>query len=269
MTPDRSGLRSLVAGNRLVGASVAAALLASLVSAWPGEPCRVTLQATGFAFPAERVDPATLCLIEPIINSATTSGVVGPTTTPIPPSFYAYLLDHPGTIASLVERFGIGSYQFITKGSNQFWVDDREGTHGLLTLLYQDQRSRLYHIDGYHEGHVFPIVRVKAAVFLRTTPVTTPEGYQAIETSLAAYTKLNDPVLATLVSVLKPLIGDAVTRKLTKGFNATTQLGALIAKDPHRVIQEVRSLPAIQPDEREVLTALLQGLPQPTRAPTP
>jgi hypothetical protein len=210
-----------------------------------------------------------VCLIEPIITSPTTSGLAGPTTTPIPPSFYAYLLDHPSAIASLVERFGIGSYQFIAKGSNQFWGDDREGTQGLLTLLYRDQRSRLYHIDGYHEGHVFPIVRVKAVVFLRTTPVTTPEGHQAIETSLAAYTKLNDPVLAALVSVLKPLIGDAVTRKLTKGFNATTQLGVLIAKDPHRVIQEVRSLPAIQPDEREALTSLLQGLPQPARASAP
>jgi hypothetical protein len=262
-------LQRLVAGNRLVGVSVAVVLLAGLVSAWPAEPCRVDLQTTDFTFPVEQVDPATLCLIEPIINSATTSGLVGPTMTPIPPSFYPYLLDHPDAIASLVERFGIGSYHFIAKGSNQFWWDDREGTQGLLTLLYQDQRRRLYHIDGYHEGHVFPIVRVKAAVFLQTTPVTTPEGYQAIETSLAAYTKLNDPVLATLVSVLKPLIGDAVTRKLTKGFNATTQLGVLIAKDPHRVIQEVRSLPAIQPDEREALTALLQGLPQPTRAPAP
>jgi hypothetical protein len=229
----------------------------------------MTVEQGSFTFPVERLDPAALCLIEPVVNRATTAGLVGPITTPIPPTLYAYLLDHPAIIASLAERFSLGSYQFAVKGHNQFWANDGDGTQGLLTLLYQDQNTRLYHIDGYHEGHLFPMVRARAAVFLRTTPVMTTEGYPAVETSLVAYTRLNDPVLSALLSILKPLAGEAVLRKLTRGFDVTTRLGLQIAKDPERIIQEVRSLPTIQPDDQRVLTSLLQGLPQPVRAPAP
>lgn len=250
-------------------AAVTVLLLAGPVSTLRAEPCRVTLEQEGFKFPVEHLDPAALCLIEPIVNRATTSGSVGPITMPIPQTLYVYLLDHPSIMASLIERLGLGSYQFTITGHNQFWGNDGEGTQGLLTLLYQDQNVRLYHIDGYHEGPVFPMVRAKAAVFLRITPVMTPEGHPAVETSLVAYTRLNDPVLSAFLFLLKPLVGDAVIRKLTKGFDATTQLGMHMAKEPDRLIQEVRSLPTIQPDDQRVLTALLQELPQPAHAPVP
>lgn len=267
--------RGPVAGTWWIGSVATLLVLVGPVSTLQAEPCRVTVEQNGFKFPVEQLDPAALCLIEPIVNRATTSGLVGPITTPIPQPLYVYLLDRPVIIASLGERYGLGSYQFTVKGPNQFWGNDGDGTQGLITLLYQDQKARLYHIDGYHEGHLFPLVRVKALVFLRTTPVTTPEGHPAVETSLVAYTRLNDPVLSALLSLLKPLVGDAIIRKLTRGFEVTTQLGLLIAKDPDRIVQEIRILPLIQPEDQRMLTLLLQELPkrtssfQPTRTPVP
>ncbi len=253
---------------RWVGAATAACLLLGLASGLQAEPCLVSQEQSGIRFPVEQLSPAALCLIEPIVNHATTSGPVGPITTPIPPALYGYLLDHPVVVASLIARLGLGPYQFTVKGPNQFWGNDGDGTQGLLTLLYRDQNTRLYHIDGYHEGRLFPMVRAKAVVLLRTRPVTTPEGRPAVETSLVAYTKLNNPVLSVLLTLLRPLIGDAVSRKLAKGFDATAQLGLVIANDPERVIQETRLLP-VQPEDQIQLVSLLRGLPQPARAPIP
>ncbi len=250
-------------------ATVAVLLVAGPVAPLRAEPCRVTLEQDRFTFPVEHLEPAALCLIEPIVNRPTTSGSIGPITAPIPQALYAYLLDHPVITAALVERLGLGTYQFTVKGQGQFWGNDGDGTQGLLTLLYQDQTARLYHIDGYHEGHLFPMVRAKAVVFLRVAPMMTTEGHPAVETSLVAYTRLNDPVLSALLSLLTPLVGETVVRKLTKAFDATTQLGMVMAKEPARLIQEVNSLPMIQPDDQRVLTSLLQGLPQPVRLPAP
>ena len=108
------------------------------------------------------------------------------------------------------------------------------------------------------------MVRAKAVVFMRIQPVQTQDGHPTVETALRVYTRLNDPILAGLVRILSPLIGDAVTRTLAKGFAVINQLGGLAAQDPDRITKEVAALSSIQPDERQRLTALLKALSRPT-----
>lgn len=233
------------------------------------ETCPIAAEQGGIKLPVDRLSIDTRCLLEPIVNRATTSGQIGPIPMPIQQALYEYLLDRPVITASMVERFGLGAYQFSMKGPNQFWGNDGEGTQGLVTLVYHDHTNRIYHIDGYHEGQIFPLVRATAAVFVRIVPQSGPEGHPVVETSLLAYTKLNDPMLSALVHLLKPLIGEAVTRKLTKAFDVTNQLGLQIAKDPARIIQELPSLSKIGPDDQRVLLSLLQTLARQTSGETP
>ncbi|MFM8552733.1 MAG: hypothetical protein ACKOCD_10585, partial [Nitrospiraceae bacterium] len=215
----------------------------------------------GLPFPVEHLDRASRCLISDVAGSPTTSGLIGPVRTPIPQGLYEYLLDHPSLIAALVHKLGMGNYQFTIKGSRQFWGNDGDGTQGLLSLLQHEGTSRIYHIDGFHEGQVFPMVRAKAVVFLKIAPTASPEGHPVVETSLITYTKLNDPFLSGLVWMLRPLIGEAVTRKLARGFEVTNQLGAAIAQNPDRIVQELPALTAIDPQEQRAFAALLHSLP--------
>lgn len=228
------------------------------------DTCTVAAEQGHVTFPVDRLDSASRCLVSSVADNPTTSGLVGPVRTPIPQRLYEYLLDHPSLIAALARKLGMGNYQFTSRGPNQFWGNDGDGTQGLLSLLQREGTTRIYHIDGYHEGQIFPMVRAKAVVFLKMAQTASPDGHPAVDTLLIAYTKLNDPVLSGLVWVLRPLVGDAVTRKLTRGFDVTNQLGAAIAQNPDRIIQELPTLPSIAPQEQRTLTALLQTLPPTT-----
>ena len=226
------------------------------------QDCTVVAEQGGALFPVDKLSASTRCQIGAVINGYTTTGLIGPVQTPVTPQLYDYLMDRPPLIASLTERLGLGSYQFTARELNQFWVNDGEGTQGLLTLLYQDSTHRIYHIDGYHEGQIFPMVRAKAAVFMHITPITTADGYPAVQTSLTAYTKLDDSLLAGLVRILRPLIGEAVTRKLSRGFEATNQLGAAIAQDRDRVMQHASLVPWLSTAELQTLVGWLYTVPQ-------
>lgn len=251
MTVQRS--RSLLAGLTL-----GLALVGPTASA---DTCPVAAEQGALTFPVGRLDSASRCLIAFVADNPTTAGLIGPVRTQVPQHLYEYLLDHPPLIAALVQKLGLGAYRFENKGPNQFWGNDGDGTQGLLSLLQRDETSRIYHIDGYHEGQVFPMVRAKAVVFLKIAPVASPTGHPAVDTSLIAYTKLNDPVLSNLVWMLRPLVGETVTRKLARGFDVTNQLGTAIAQNPDRIIQELPTLPSIEPQEQRAFTALLQRLP--------
>ncbi len=240
----------------------------------PDATCTVAAEQGGALFPVDKLDAAARCRIGAVVNGYTTEGLIGPVQSPVTPELYAYLLDRPPLIASLTDRLGLSSYQFTDRGPDQYWVNDGEGTQGLLTLVYRDATHRIYHIDGFHEGQVFPMVRAKAAVFMHITPVTTPDGYSVVETSLRAYTKLDGSILAGLVRILRPLIGEAVTRKLSRGFDVTNQLGAAIAQDRDRVVQQASLVPWLSTADLQTLVGWLHTVPQrpnpvPAVAPAP
>jgi hypothetical protein len=90
-------------------------------------------------------------------------------------------------------------------------------------------------------------------------------GRPSVESRLVAYTKLKDTFFAALVRMLRPLVGGTVTRKLSRGFDATIQLGHLIAQDPDRVAREADTLegPGIDGAEVKALRALLRAVAEP------
>ncbi len=134
-----------------------------------------------------------------------------------------------------------------------------------MTLVGTAARADTCRVASEQGQMTFPVDRLGSAsrclVFsVADNQTTSPDGHQAMDTSLIAYTKLTDPVLSGLVLVLRPLVGDAVTRKLPRSFDVTNQLGAAIAQNQDRIIQELPALPSIAPQEQQTLTALLQAL---------
>lgn len=224
------------------------------------EACQVVAEQDGARFPVEQLDPDTRCRLGAVVNHATTVGAVGPLRTSIPPSLYEFLLDRPVLIAALGHRLGLGHYQFTAKGPDQFWGDDGEGTQGLLSLVQRTGSSRIYHIDGYHEGHVFPMVKARAVVFVNVLPVTASDGSVSVDTSLRAYTRLNDPVLSGLLWMLRPLISETVTQKLAQAFEVTTQVGNALAADFRRILQDLAALPFSDRQEQHAFIEHLQKL---------
>lgn len=143
-----------------------------------------------------------------------------------------------------------------------------------MQLVYQDRHSRIYYLEGSHDGRFLPHLTGKAVVFLRMSPVKDTDGMEAMDSTMVSYTRLDNRILSGVVSLLRPLIGGTVTRKLRKGVETVNQLSLLMRQHPDRVLFEAMDPPAFPEDEVVFLKQALESLSHagnmiPTRAPSP
>ncbi|ULA65289.1 MAG: hypothetical protein LZF86_190592 [Nitrospira sp.] len=239
-----------------------------LVTMWSGqaqaESCHIAPQHAGVAFPVDRIDSAWGCRLQPIIDDFTTANKIGPIQTPLPESVYVYLLDRPPVAAALVNRLELGLYKAEARGPGLYWGDDGEGSVGFVELVYQDSNHRVYYLEGTHHSTLLPNVAGKAVVLLSMVAVKDAAGQEAVETTLVSYTRLDNRVLAGLVSLLRPLVGRTVSRKLTKGVEAVNQLGLEMRRDPDRVLFEATDPPPLPPEDVAFLKQALATMSHPS-----
>lgn len=245
----KSGLR--VAWLMAAGAHAIMIVLGTVLHAGPGESatCVISPHHGGVAFAVERVDPAWACRLQGIIDDHTTANKVGPMRVGLPEPLYRYLLDRPPLAAALINRLDLGLYKSEARGPGRFWGDDGEGTRGIVELVYQDRTSRIYYLEGHHDSRLLPDITGKAVVFLSMNPVHDANGLEAMDNTLVSYTKLDNRLLSGLVSLLRPLVGGIVTRKLKKGVETVNRLGQLMRRHPERVLFEATDPPALAKED--------------------
>lgn len=231
------------------------------------ETCVLASQYAGVTFPVEQIEARWACPLQSIISGYTTVNKVGPILTPLSEPVYRYLLDRPPMVAALMNRLDLSLYKSEARGPGRFWCNDGEGTEGLVELVYQDSTNRVYHVEGTHTSLVLPDIIGKAVVLIKMSPVHDGQGNDAVETTLVAYAKLNSRVLAALVSLIRPLIGNTITRKLTKGFNVVNRLGQEMRQHPDRVLFEATDPPPLPQDEVAFLKQALEQLSHSGSAP--
>jgi hypothetical protein len=231
------------------------------------ETCVLASQHAGVTFPVEQIEARWACPLQAVISNYTTVNKVGPILTPLPEPVYRYLLDRPPMAAALMNRLDLSLYKSEARGPGRFWCSDGEGTEGLVELVYQDPTNRVYHVEGTHTSLVLPDINGKAIVLITMNPVQDGQGNDAVETTLVAYAKLNSRVLAGLVSLIRPLIGNTITRKLTKGFNVVNRLGQEMRQHPDRVLFEATDPPPLPHDEVAFLKQALEQLSHSSSAP--
>lgn len=239
---------------------VALLLVPSLPAPAKVESCHIAPQHAGVTFPVDRIDAAWACRLQPIIDEFTTANKVGPIQTPLQESVYIYLLDRPPLAAALVNRLELGLYKAEARGPGRYWGDDGEGTVGLVELVYQDPRHRLYYLEGSHHSTLLPHLTGKAVVMLSMARAKDAAGQEAVETTLVSYTRLDNRVLAGLVSLLRPLVGRTVSRKLMKGVDAVNRLGMEMRRHPDRVLFEATDPPALPSEDVAFLKQALANM---------
>lgn len=241
-----------------------AILLGGAVGLWivpvQAEPCVLASYHVGLTFPVSKVASRWACPLQAIIDGYTTANKVGPVVIPLPEQVYLYLLDRPPMAAALINRLELGPYKAEERGTARFWGDDGEGASGIVELVYQDRSNRIYYVEGSHESTFLPNVKGKAVVFVRMNPMKDGQGKDAVETTLVAYTKLDSRILAGLVSLIRPLVGNTVTRKLTQGINIVNRLGQEMRQHPDRVLFEAIDPPSLSDVEVAFLQHALERL---------
>lgn len=172
---------------------------------------------------------------------------------------YRHLLDHPPFTAALIRRLYLGLYQSEARGPGRFWGDDGEGTKGIVELVYEDPTNRIYFLEGVHESRLLPRVTGKAVVFLRTDVIRDANRDEVMNSTLVAYTKLDNRLLSGVVSLLHPLVSKIVTSRLQKGVETVNRLGMTMRQDPRRVLTEAENPPSLSEHHVAFLKNALSG----------
>ena len=261
----------LVARRSGLIAVVLTAGLAALVSPGRAESDRCLLPShhAGVVFPLDQVEAAWACRLEPIITHYTTANKVGPERTPLPHHVFVYLLDHPVMAAALVNRLDLGLYKAEPRGQGEFWATDGEGTDGIVHALFHDQATRIYYVEGSHDGRFLPRVSGKAVVLLTLRSVTDSRGVESIDSTMVSYLRLDNRFLSGILSLLRPLIGNVVNRQIFKAFEAARRLGGAMREHPQQVWFEATDPPALPDEELTFLQAALAGLHNHSESPRP
>ena len=235
---------------------LSAASLPSLVQA---ESCVLTSQHAGLTFPVEKVDPVWACRLQSIIGNYTTANNVGPIRAALSESMYQYLLDRPPFTAALINRLDLAPYKAERRGPGRYWGNDGEGTEGIVELVYQDRTSRIYYLVGSHHSRLLPNMTGKAVVLLRMNPVKETSGAEAMDSMMISYAKLDNRILSGLMSLLRPLIGGVVTRKLAKGVQVVNRLGLEMRERPERVLSRANDPPSLPVEDVAFLKVVFES----------
>lgn len=258
MSPSRPLNPRLVARLLVVGLGMGIVLSAEHGQS---ESCSLSAVHGGLTFPVQRVDSDWACKLQPIIRDHTTETKVGPVRAALSESMYRHLLDHPPFAADVIGRLRLGLYRSEARGPSRFWGDDGEGTKGIVELVYEDPTSRIYFLEGAHESRLLPHVTGKAVIFLRIGIIRDENGDDATDSTLVAYTRLDNRVLSGLVSLLHPLVTRVVKSRLQKGVETVDRVGKMMRQDPQRVMAVLASPPSLPEPHVAFLKQALKDRP--------
>jgi hypothetical protein len=179
-----------------------------------------------------------------VIENSTVSNTVGPIQAALTESLYRYLLDRPPLATGLIRRLDLGLYESEARGADRFWGDDGEGTKGIVQLVYQDETSRIYYLEGTHDSRLLPHLTGKAVVFLRMSAAQDVNGVEFMDSNVVSYTTLDNRFFSGVASLLQPLVRRIIDGKLRKAMETVNRLGLVMRQHPDRVLSEATTSPA-------------------------
>ena len=83
---------------------------------------------------------------------------------------------------------------------------------------------------------------------------------------MVSYARLDNRLLSGVASLLRPLIGRTVKRKLSKGVETVNRLSIVMRQHPDRVLFEAMDPPALPDEDVAFLKQALENLPHPSSA---
>jgi hypothetical protein len=91
-------------------------------------------------------------------------------------------------------------------------------------------------------------------------PVKDVDGVEAMDSTMVSYMRLDNRILSGVVTLLRPIIGGTIKRKLSKGVETVNRLSRLMRQYPDRVLGKATDPPALPDDGVAFLKQALESL---------
>mgnify|MGYP001597628774 CR=1 FL=1 len=222
--------------------------------------CELPRSLRGIPLPARSLSASDACLVDSVVRDPATASTVGPAHTPLERPLFEFLLDHPEAGAELARALAVDDIVFRREGPDRFWADDKDGSAGTLRLLSKSETERLYYFDCRHEEPFYWPVRVRV-VLLMSSESLPPSAGGGQNSTLAVYTRIEDPVIRTLIAVFGRVARRVVSRKAAKGMKLSSRLGAALSRRPIDALRALPAMPLGAVERKELETHLTRLLP--------
>src|SRR5262245_28151706 len=193
--------------------------------------------ATGVSGDVARPWPALLGSREayaPDVSAAVDRAWIEPTLTrtvrgraaQVPLAVYTAFLDTPDVTAAAARFRRLASFEVQALDDDHYHAGDGDGARGRAQVLRREPHRRIILSQGEHTGAILGTISGSALTVL---DLETRGG--AVDPTLTAYVRIDDPVAAALARVLVPTFGFLADRKLAEGLRVTARV-AEWAVDP-------------------------------------
>lgn len=181
---------------------------------------------------ADRPDLATLLTDYTFRRGVASTGKV------LDRDLHEFLVSRPDVGAALARLQGLGAYRVRQVGPRVFEGTDGEGAFALLRIIAETPGVRVFHARGRSEMRFFPDVSGEALVLL-TTRYEETEGGDLARGQLTVYARLDNRILGTLLSLVIPVVGWLLDRKIAKAFLSESRAVEGLARDPEAVLERL------------------------------
>jgi hypothetical protein len=194
----------------------------------------------------ERFSPSVVSSVERVWQAPTLTRSVRGEPVALDRDVYLAFVDMPALSAEAARHLGLARYDVEVIAPGWYRADDHDGARGIYRVLVHDGERRVILSWGSHAGRVLGTIRGRSLSVIDFAA----RGHETIP-HLTAYVLIENRIAARLASVLAPLFGGVIDRKLTEGFRVTARVAEWAVADRARFCSWRRTLPSPEHDEQE------------------
>ena len=164
---------------------------------------------------------------------------------------YAFLLDHPDFAATVARAVRVGQYR-LDRVDDTYVGDDQRGARGVLRLLHADPGRRLYYLEGRFDTPGLPTIAGEMLILLEFRHEDDGEGGTVVDQSLSGHMRIDTPVVGPLAALLgslaRPIVTQAVERKVRRFFQTVARVSRWAYDEPEQLVAVLDQNPDVPQD---------------------
>jgi hypothetical protein len=165
---------------------------------------------------------------------------------------YQFLVNNPDLVVSMWRSLGISDVALERTGPNTFRTDDKQGTAGVLEIVYSSADTLVAFADGSYDGALFSRkVLGKSVLLLKAGYYQDNNQVPFVNCRLDAFIQIENVGAELLIKSFQPLVGHFADHNFRETANFVATLNRAAEVNPGKVEQLAGKLNDVSPVTRQ------------------